>query len=87
MPAPLRKLNASDRRLRIRLGEIIRRERLAAGISTTELADRVTVSDATVSRIESGLQTVSADLLGRIGQVLGVSPAELWPQEKNRPDK
>lgn len=40
------------------------------GLSTEYLAERAGTSKATISRLETGRRTVSADLLARIARVL-----------------
>lgn len=51
--------------------------RKRAGLKQYELAQRVGVSGALLSRIETGLKEADADLLARLSEVLGVdlSPA------------
>ncbi len=53
----------------------LRYVRRRQGLSQDELADLVGTRQATISNIEQGHQRPSDDLLGRIGDVLGVSPA------------
>jgi transcriptional regulator with XRE-family HTH domain len=52
--------------------------RRRAGLKQYELAQRVGVSSALLSRIETGLKEPDADLLARLSEVLGVdlAPAE-----------
>jgi DNA-binding Xre family transcriptional regulator len=46
-------------------------------MTTTELAKKVGISQAQISRLENGLQGFRSDTLLEIGLALGVSPAEL----------
>ncbi|MGE5597139.1 MAG: helix-turn-helix transcriptional regulator, partial [Hyphomicrobiales bacterium] len=55
-----------------RLGNEIRKHRLAAGMTQLELARAVGTSQARLSRIESGVDLPSLDLLHRLGTALGV---------------
>jgi len=49
--------------------------RRRAGLKQYELAQRVGVSSALLSRIETGLKEADADLLARLSEVLGVDLA------------
>lgn len=55
----------------------IRHYRKRRGLTLEELAKRVGTSAQTISRLETEVMTVSTDWLERIGQALGVHPAEL----------
>jgi len=59
------------RRLDLQLGEDLRRLRLDAGVSTSELADVVGVHRSYIARIEAGLARPSVPVLTAIGVALG----------------
>ena len=60
------------------IGATIRRLREKLGISTTELARRVGISQPQISRLENGLQGFRSGTLIKIADVLGVPPFRLW---------
>jgi transcriptional regulator with XRE-family HTH domain len=55
------------------LGALIRAQRLTAGLSLRELAERTKVSNAYLSQIERGLHEPSISVLGAIAAALDVS--------------
>lgn len=55
-----------------RIGDAIRRERDAAGISVGELARRSSVSKGTLSQLENGTGNPTVETLWAIGDALGV---------------
>jgi transcriptional regulator with XRE-family HTH domain len=55
------------------LGALIRAQRLTAGLSLRDLAQRAKVSNAYLSQIERGLHEPSISVLGAIADALGVS--------------
>jgi transcriptional regulator with XRE-family HTH domain len=57
----------------IRVGHLIRVERLARGLSQTELASEIGVTFQQLQKYESGANRVSVGRLTRIGRVLGLS--------------
>jgi transcriptional regulator with XRE-family HTH domain len=59
------------------LGALIRAQRLAAGLSLRELAERTTVSNAYLSQIERGLHEPSMSVLRAIARALEVPLDEL----------
>ena len=59
------------------IGELIRRERRERGYTTTTLAKKLKLSQAQVSRIETGRQGLRWSVLTRVMKVLGVSEARL----------
>jgi len=59
------------------IGEHLKGKRLAAGLSTQDLALRVGVSKSTISRVENGLHLPSVDVLVDIGDALGLDLTEL----------
>lgn len=66
---------AGDRRIRAEVGQRIRKARKARGLTGAEFARLIRLSQAQVSRIESGLQDARSPVLFRIASVLRVSPA------------
>jgi transcriptional regulator with XRE-family HTH domain len=54
------------------LGALIRAQRVTAGLSLRELADRAKVSNAYLSQIERGLHEPSISVLGAIAAALDV---------------
>ena len=52
--------------------------RKAQGMSQDELAHKVGVKQATISRIEKGVNNPSLAVAKRIAEALGVSPVELF---------
>lgn len=52
--------------------------RKAKGLSQTELAEVVGIKQATISRIEKGVNNPSFDVADRIAQALGVNVVELF---------
>lgn len=67
---------------RPRLGEAIRRNRLARGLSQVELARRVGITPSGLSQVERGLRGLAGDTLIRIWEALGVpfGPQDEAPQ-------
>lgn len=57
------------------LGVLVREAREARGWSQVELAERLGLSGAQVSRVEAGLRGVSLDVLARLAQELEI-PAD-----------
>lgn len=57
----------------------IRTYRLSAGLSLRKLAEKWGTSFATLSRIESGTQPISENLLPVISQATGIPAKELRP--------
>ena len=56
----------------------LRAIRTAKGLSQTDLAEAVGIKQATVSRIEKGVNNPSFDVAERIAQALGVNVVELF---------
>jgi len=52
--------------------------RIAKGLSQTQLAQAVGIKQATISRIEKGVNNPSFDVADRIAQALGVNVVELF---------
>ena len=53
----------------------LREFRIAKGLSTRELAKLLGTSGPTITRLETGKQTVSVEWLEKIGHILGVPPS------------
>jgi transcriptional regulator with XRE-family HTH domain len=54
------------------LGQVIKRHRLAAGLSQEKLAERAEVHRNHVGFLERGLRSPTVEVLVRIGNALGV---------------
>lgn len=74
VPAP----GDTERDFYAQLGSRLRRARGTA-ISQRELADSVGLTRGSIANIEAGRQGLSAYLLIRVAEALGMSPAELLP--------
>jgi transcriptional regulator with XRE-family HTH domain len=77
----LRYVVGDDRRVQVprqaagareRIGEQVRAERLAAGLSQTELARRIGVTPSALSQVERGRHGLSGETLTRLWATLGV---------------
>lgn len=66
---------------RKRIGQQIARRRKQLGLSTTELARRVHLSQPQISRLENGQQGFRSETLTRISSALGVPPAYFFSEE------
>lgn len=67
------------------VGERIKRERLDAGLTQRELADRIGVGVPHVSKVEAGRESPSDDLLVKIADVLEIDAGELLLAAKRVP--
>jgi transcriptional regulator with XRE-family HTH domain len=61
----------------VRLGQAIKRRRLAVGLTQEELAERSDMHWTYVSQIEHGRRNISVAALIRIGRALGVPASQL----------
>lgn len=59
------------------VGANIRRWRTERGLSQEEVAHRVGVTTSYFGQIERGSRNVSVEVLGRIGEAIGVEPGRL----------
>lgn len=66
------------------LNENIRRLRKSRGWTQRELAERLDISDKTVSRWESGIQLPDAQIIPELAEMFGVSIGELYGEEQER---
>lgn len=55
----------------IRIGKLIQKQRLAKGVTQSELADMLDTSQSAINRIEKGGQNISVDMIARISEALG----------------
>ena len=87
MPKPAKSKTA--RRSDARDGEVgrrVRTQRLAKGLSQTELGERIGVTFQQVQKYEKGTNRIGAGRLSRIAQALEVPVAYFFPSE-NEIDK
>lgn len=68
------------------LGARLKALRLAAGLSQRELAAEVGVTFPHISKVETGREQASAELIGRIAEAVGADPAELLLLADRLPD-
>lgn len=68
-----------DKEQAARLGELIRRKRIEAGMSTHELGKIVETRNSTIIRLEQGaFAAPSPDKLARIAEALGMTLADIY---------
>jgi len=60
------------------LGEYLREQRVAAGVSLRQLAEQAGVSNPYLSQIERGLRRPSAEVLQQIAKALRISAEQLY---------
>ena len=66
--------------------DIIRNKRIELGLSMKELADKVGVTEGTISRWESGnIANMRRDKIVALANALGVSPALIMGWEEEQP--
>ncbi len=68
------------------VAELVRAARKARGWTQAELAHRLDIESATLSRYEVGARAFPLPLLARCADVLGVSPASLLPGVPPQPE-
>lgn len=59
------------------IGERVKRERMALGLTQRELADAVGVGVPHISKVEAGRENPSDELLRRLADVFKIDPEEL----------
>lgn len=70
--------NKSPDSMDAQVGQAIRAHRLMAGLSQTELADRLGITFQQVQKYEKGMNRVGAGRLSRIARILGVPIATFF---------
>lgn len=93
-PAPSDRKNASDDTrikseqanlpLEARIGAAIKRRRLEANLTLSDLSSGAGLSSAMLSRIENGMATASLDALERISIAVGVNLSDLFRESESR---
>lgn len=68
------------------VGERLRRIRMERRLSLAHLADRVGVSVATLSRVETSKQNIDVSMLVTLASVLDVSPGEILGERNDGDD-
>ncbi len=69
------------------VGDVIAATRISRGMSQAALAKNTHVSNATLSRLERGLQPVSVEQLIDIGKELGVTPSAILAEADRLADR
>ena len=64
------------------IGLRVNKLREQQGLTTTDLAKRVGISQAQISRLENGKQGFRSATLVRIAKALGVKPVHFWTEEE-----
>lgn len=62
----------------------MREARKAKGLTVVKLAVLVDMDPSSISRIERGIQGVTPQAAKRIGEVLGIDPAEIIFMDRNQ---
>lgn len=70
--------------LEARIGAAIKRRRLEANLTLSELSTGAGLSSAMLSRIENGMATASLDALERISAAVGVNLSDLFRESESR---
>ncbi len=65
-------------------GEKIRNARKTLGLTQRQLADRLGVSNTTISNWEKGLSRPDADLIQELCRVLGLQPNDFYGTNENQ---
>jgi len=56
-----------------RIGAVIKKARMAEGLTQAELADRLGVAQSTIAAVEAGTQGLGLDLLDALEVILGIT--------------
>lgn len=70
--------------LEARIGAAIKRRRLEANLTLSDLSSGAGLSSAMLSRIENGMATASLDALERISVAVGVNLSDLFRESESR---
>jgi transcriptional regulator with XRE-family HTH domain len=70
--------------LEVRIGAAIKRRRLEANLTLSDLSAGAGLSSAMLSRIENGMATASLDALERIAAAVGVNLSDLFRESESR---
>jgi transcriptional regulator with XRE-family HTH domain len=71
-------------RIAVELGGVVRRLRVAAGLSQESLAAKAGLHRTYIGAIERGEKSVTVEMLSRIGDALEVSLPEIFRQLEER---
>lgn len=70
---------------RMQIGDKLRSLRKSRGLTTSELADKVSVSQSYISRFENNRAVPDVDMLARILEALGTSIASFFANDDSLP--
>lgn len=68
------------------LGVVVANKRKALGLEQSTIAERIGLSQASYSRLESGKSTFTVDQLFELAEALGVSASKLFNEVENTAD-
>jgi transcriptional regulator with XRE-family HTH domain len=68
----------------VHVGRMIRAERIAQGMSQTQLGERIGVAFQQVQKYEKGVNRVSCSTLVKTAEALGIAPEFLLPTHKGQ---
>jgi len=58
-----------------------------AGLTQVELAERMGLTQSAISKIESGQNWLRPEMLAKLADALGVTPAKLFQNNSEKPPK
>lgn len=67
----------TDKSEQVRLGQWIRSQRLRAGMTQVQLAEKLDISYQVVQRMEKGLARITVQRMNQLGTILGILPGNL----------
>ncbi len=70
--------------LELRIGAVIKRRRLAANLTLSDLSTGAGLSSAMLSRIENGMATASLDALERLCAAVGIGLSDLFRETETK---